>query len=77
MSDLDELREAYEYVQSVGLELLQESTTRAALFRALDDMPKDNIHREPLTELARCAVVLRSLSRRIEQHTDKSGQGAP
>jgi hypothetical protein len=77
MSELDELRDWHEYVVAVSLELLQESTTRAALFRALDDMQADNIHREPLTELVRCAVVLRSLSRRIEEHTDKSGQGAP
>lgn len=70
MAEIDELREAHEFAQKVGLELLQESTTRAALFRALDEVPKDNRHREPLTELARCAVVLRSLWLRIRELDD-------
>ena len=70
MAEIDELREAHEFAQKVALELLQESTTRAALFRALDEVPKDNPHREPLTELARCAVVLRSLWLRIREIDD-------
>ena len=65
VSEADELREAHEYARGVVLELMHEPTTRAALFRALDSVDKDSPHREPLTELARCAVVLRSLHTRI------------
>lgn len=65
MGEIDELKEAHEYARGVVLELMHELTTRAALFRALDSVDKHSPHREPLTELARCAVVLRSLHTRI------------
>ena len=75
MAELDELREAHEYARGVVLELMHEPTTRAALFRALDSVEQNSPHREPLVELARCAVVLRSLWQRMQE--SKTGQGAP
>jgi len=65
MGEREDLEEAQEFAQAVAVELLGEPMTRAALFRALDEVPKESPHREPLTELARCAVVLRSLQTRI------------